>query len=98
MVVDATGRPEGFVRALELVRPRGTVVLKSTFHGEKPVTLWPAVVNELVLVGSRCGPFDKAIELLSRGAVQTAPLIAGTYPLETQGQSHQRLYDDCQGE
>jgi alcohol dehydrogenase len=82
ITVDVTGRPEGLTRAMELVRPRGTVVMKSTFHGETPVTLWPAVVNEITLVGSRCGPFDTAIDLLARGSVRTAPLVTGTYALE----------------
>jgi alcohol dehydrogenase len=80
--VDVTGRPAGLTRAMELVRPRGTVVMKSTFHGETPMTLWPAVVDEVTLVGSRCGPFADAIGLLSRGHIHTAPLLAGTYPLE----------------
>ncbi len=80
--VDVTGRPAGLTRALELVRPRGTVVMKSTFHGETPITLWPAIVDEVTLVGSRCGPFADAIALLARDQVHTGPLLAGTYPLE----------------
>ena len=81
-VVDATGRPEGLVRALELVRPRGTVVMKSTFHGEAPVASWPIVVNEVTLVGSRCGPFARAIELLASGAVRVAPLVTRVASLD----------------
>ena len=81
ITVDVAGRPEGLTHALELVRPRGTVVMKSTFHGEVPTTLWPAVVNEVTLVGSRCGPFDRALELLATGVVRTSPLLAATYPL-----------------
>jgi threonine dehydrogenase-like Zn-dependent dehydrogenase len=81
IVVDATGRPEGLASALALVRPRGTVVLKSTFHGAAPVATWPVVVDEVTLVGSRCGPFPQAIDLLSRGAVDVRPLISGVYPL-----------------
>ena len=80
--VDVTGRPTGLTRAMELVRPRGTVVMKSTFHGETPLTLWPAIVDEVTLVGSRCGPFADAIGLLTGGQVQTGPLQAGTFPLE----------------
>jgi 2-desacetyl-2-hydroxyethyl bacteriochlorophyllide A dehydrogenase len=76
VVVDATGRPEGIHRALELVRPRGTVVMKSTFHGEATVQSWPIVVNEVTIVGSRCGPFHRAIELLASGVVRTAPLVS----------------------
>jgi alcohol dehydrogenase len=82
VTVDVTGRPAGLARAMELVRPRGTVVMKSTFHGETPITLWPAVVDEITLVGSRCGPFADAIALLSGGQVRTSPLLSGTYPLE----------------
>jgi threonine dehydrogenase-like Zn-dependent dehydrogenase len=76
VVVDVTGRPEGLRRALELVKPRGTVVMKSTFHGEAPIATWPIVVDEVTLVGSRCGPFRPAIDLLASGAVQVKPLIA----------------------
>jgi threonine dehydrogenase-like Zn-dependent dehydrogenase len=76
VVVDATGRPEGFQQALEQVRPRGTVVMKSTFHGEAAIASWPIVVNEVTIVGSRCGPFARAIELLASGAIRTAPLVS----------------------
>ncbi len=76
VVVDATGRPEGIQRALDLVRPRGTVILKSTFHGDAPVASWPIVVDEVTLVGSRCGPFRRALELLATGAVQVRPLVS----------------------
>ena len=82
VVVDATGRPEGTRRALELVRPRGTVVMKSTFHGETALASWPVVVNEVTLVGSRCGPFQRAIELLGSGAVKVGPLVSGVMRLE----------------
>ena len=76
VVVDATGRPEGFQQALEYVRPRGVVVMKSTFHGEAAIASWPIVVNEVTIVGSRCGPFPHAIGLLASGAVRTAPLVS----------------------
>jgi alcohol dehydrogenase len=82
VVVEATGRPDGLTRALALVRARGTVVMKSTFHGEAPFATWPIVVDEVTLVGSRCGPFTKAIDLLASGAVAVAPLIARVAPLE----------------
>jgi threonine dehydrogenase-like Zn-dependent dehydrogenase len=82
VVVDVTGRPAGVARALELVHPRGTVVLKSTFHGEAPLAPWPIVVNEVTLVGSRCGPFPRALDLLASGAVRVAPLISAVVPLE----------------
>jgi alcohol dehydrogenase len=81
LVVECTGRPEGLTTAVAIVRSRGTVVLKSTFHG--PATWTPAdlVVNEVTLMGSRCGPFAPALRLLATGAVQVAPLLSATYPL-----------------
>ena len=81
IVVDATGRPDGLASALALVRPRGTIVLKSTFHGATPIAASPIVVDEVTIVGSRCGPFRKAIDLLSGRALDVRPLISGTYPL-----------------
>jgi threonine dehydrogenase-like Zn-dependent dehydrogenase len=82
LVVDATGAPEGFARAQTLVRPRGTLVLKSTFHGETPVAFSPLVVDEITIVGSRCGPFQTAIDALASRRIDVAPLIDGIYPLE----------------
>jgi threonine dehydrogenase-like Zn-dependent dehydrogenase len=82
VVVDVTGRPEGLMRALKVVRPRGTVVMKSTFHGEAPMESWPIVVDEVTLVGSRCGPFAPALELLASGTVKVKPLISRVAALE----------------
>jgi alcohol dehydrogenase len=82
IVVEATGKPSGLTRALDLVRPRGTIVLKSTFHGEAGAALWPVAVHEVTIVGSRCGPFDRAIALVASGAVQVEPLIARVFALE----------------
>lgn len=82
LVVDLSGRPDGFARALALVRPRGTVVLKSTFHGEMPWTPWPAIVDEISLVGSRCGPFVPAIALLAAGRIDVSPIVSGVFELE----------------
>jgi alcohol dehydrogenase len=82
VVVDATGDPAGFAAASALVRPRGTLVVKSTIHGETPVALSPLVVDEISVIGSRCGPFAAAIELLGAGRVDVKPLLAGVYPLE----------------
>lgn len=80
-VVEATGTPEGLERALGLVRPRGTVVLKSTYKGSLSLDMAPFVIDEITLLGSRCGPFSPALEALSRGTVDPVPLIAGRYPL-----------------
>ena len=63
------------------MRPRGTVVLKSTYHGDLALNVAMVVVDEITLVGSRCGPFAPALELLSRGAVDVRPLLAARYPL-----------------
>ena len=82
LTVDATGHPAGLQRAIDLARPRGTVVMKSTFHGATPVELWPAVVDELTLIGSRCGPFERGIEMLVNRDVKTEPLLAGSYQME----------------
>jgi threonine dehydrogenase-like Zn-dependent dehydrogenase len=81
MVVEATGSPAGLVLALQMTEPRGTLVLKSTFHGAAPVETWPMVVKELTIVGSRCGPFEKAMALLRSGKLDPTPLITRTFPL-----------------
>lgn len=81
LVVEATGTPGGLALALEMTAPRGTLVLKSTFHGTTPVETWPIVVKELTVMGSRCGPFAKAITLLRSGRVDPVPLITRIFPL-----------------
>ncbi|HEX9094132.1 MAG TPA: alcohol dehydrogenase catalytic domain-containing protein, partial [Coriobacteriia bacterium] len=69
VVVEATGSPSGFELARAAVRPRGTLVLKSTYHGELTLDMAPFVVDEITIVGSRCGPFAPALDLLVRGDV-----------------------------
>jgi alcohol dehydrogenase len=81
LVVEATGSPSGLALAQHMTEPRGTLVLKSTFHGAAPVETWPLVVKEITLVGSRCGPFTKAISLLHTGKVDPRPIITRTFPL-----------------
>jgi threonine dehydrogenase-like Zn-dependent dehydrogenase len=81
LVVEATGSPSGLTLAQHMTEPRGTLVLKSTFHGAASVETWPLVVKEITLVGSRCGPFAKAIALLRSGKVDPRPLVARTFPL-----------------
>ncbi len=81
LVVEATGSPSGLALAQQLTEPRGTLVLKSTFHGAAPVETWPTVVKEITVVGSRCGPFAKAIALLRSGKVDPTALITRTLPL-----------------
>ncbi len=82
MVVDCTGNPDGFASARAMVRPRGTLVLKSTFQGQKEVDLTSLVVDEIRLVGSRCGPFGPALRLLDQRLVEVEPLITATYPIQ----------------
>jgi len=81
LLVEATGSPTGIALAQQMTEPRGTLVLKSTFHGAAPVETWPTVVKELTVIGSRCGPFDKAIALLHSGKVDPRPLVTRTFPL-----------------
>jgi threonine dehydrogenase-like Zn-dependent dehydrogenase len=81
LLVEATGSPTGFALAQQMTEPRGTLVLKSTFHSAASVETWPIVVKELNVVGSRCGPFAKALALLRAGKVDPRPLITRTYPL-----------------
>jgi threonine dehydrogenase-like Zn-dependent dehydrogenase len=80
MVIEATGSQEGFYSAHRLVRPRGTIVLKSTYHGTLEADLTMAVVDEITLIGSRCGPFAPALRLLERNLVGVKPLIQARYP------------------
>jgi alcohol dehydrogenase len=81
LLVEATGSPSGLAMAQHMTEPRGTLVLKSTFHGAVQVETWPIVVKEITVVGSRCGPFEKAIALLRSGKVDPRPLVTRTFPL-----------------
>ena len=82
LVVEATGSPTGLILAQHMTEPRGTLLLKSTFHGAAPVETWPIVVKEITVVGSRCGPFAKAIALLRSGRVDPTPLISRIFALK----------------
>jgi len=82
LVVEATGSPSGLALAQRMTEPRGTLVLKSTFHGAANVEMWPIVVKEITVVGSRCGPFAKAIALLRNRKVDPTPLVSRKYPLK----------------
>jgi threonine dehydrogenase-like Zn-dependent dehydrogenase len=81
-VIDSTGSREGLKEAAAMARPRGTVILKSTVHGEVPIDTAPVIVDELTLVGSRCGRFEPAIALLRAGRVKTAALVSAEFRLE----------------
>ncbi len=81
VVVEVTGSPEGFALARKAVRTRGTLVLKSTYAGSMQVNFSSIVVDELTLIGSRCGPFAPALKLLADRRVDPRPLIVQSYPL-----------------
>jgi threonine dehydrogenase-like Zn-dependent dehydrogenase len=81
IVVDCTGSPTGLPAALTLVSPRGTIVLKTTVAGEQTLALAPVVIDEVTILGSRCGPFDRALTALDAGEVDVLPMIAARYDL-----------------
>jgi threonine dehydrogenase-like Zn-dependent dehydrogenase len=81
IVVDCTGSESGLPTALELVRPRGTIVLKTTVAGQQTLAWAPFVIDEVALIGSRCGPFDQALAALERGHVNVQPLISDRFDL-----------------
>jgi threonine dehydrogenase-like Zn-dependent dehydrogenase len=81
-VVDATGSSEGLRAAVSMCVPRGTVIMKSTVHGLVSIDTAPAIVNEITLVGSRCGRFEAAIPLLSSGKVHVGSMISEEFPLD----------------
>ena len=82
VAVECTGKPEGFEMARQSLQPCGTLVMKSTCAGSLIADPSALVVDEITVVGSRCGPFDKALDLLASGAVEVRSLIAASYPLE----------------
>ncbi|MDQ1525259.1 MAG: hypothetical protein QOE47_3183 [Pyrinomonadaceae bacterium] len=81
VVVEASGAAAGFALAVGLTRPRGVLVLKSTFHGATEIDAARIVVDEISVVGSRCGRFAPALELLARDAVDVASLVTEEFPL-----------------
>lgn len=81
IVVDCTGHASGFELARRLTRPRGTLVLKSTFHGGQDTTFAPIVIDEISIVGSRCGPFAPALRLLEQKLVEVETMLSAEYPL-----------------
>jgi threonine dehydrogenase-like Zn-dependent dehydrogenase len=82
IVAEATGAPEGLRRALELVRPEGTIILKSTVAQPTALDFSVPVINEVRILGSRCGPFRPALEALSMGNVEVRPMISEVLPLQ----------------
>jgi threonine dehydrogenase-like Zn-dependent dehydrogenase len=80
-VVEATGSPAGLARAVEMTRPRGTIIIKSTVRDPVAIDMARVAVNEITLVGSRCGRFEPALDLLRRGAVRVDGMISARFPL-----------------
>lgn len=81
VVVEASGSESGFATALDLLKPRGKLVLKSTFQGRANVEMWRVVVDEITIVGSRCGRFAPALELLADGKIDVESMISEEFPL-----------------
>jgi threonine dehydrogenase-like Zn-dependent dehydrogenase len=82
VIVDCTGTAEGFADALTLVEPRGSIVLKSTYVGIPQADLTRVAVDEIRVIGSRCGPFDAALRLLEAGVIDVDSLIEARYPFD----------------
>jgi alcohol dehydrogenase len=80
-VVDATGNPDGLRAAISMTRPRGTLLMKSTVHGTVGIDTAPMIVNELTLIGSRCGRFEASLPLLDHHLIRVESMIAGRFPL-----------------
>jgi len=95
VVIDATGSASGFELAMRTVRPMGTIVLKSTFAADAGTNLSPLVIDEITVVGSRCGPFDEALEALATGEVDVADLVSRRMPLT---EALEALTEACRAE
>lgn len=89
-VVDATGSPGGLKQAIAMARPRGTVIMKSTVHGDVSIDTAPAIVNEITLVGSRCGRFEPALKLLARKRINVSSMVSAVGSLEEAPKSFAR--------
>jgi len=90
LAVDATGSPSGLYAAARLLRPRGTLVVKSTYQGERPLPIAKIVVDEITIVGSRCGRFAAAIPLLESRAVGVSDLVTEVFPLTEAAEAYRR--------
>lgn len=93
LVVDCTGSVTGLSTAWSLVKPRGTIVLKTTVADPSGPNLAPLVIDEITVVGSRCGPFNKAIESLANRTVDVRPLITARYPISQATEAFQAAAD-----
>jgi threonine dehydrogenase-like Zn-dependent dehydrogenase len=90
LVVEATGSNSGFSDAMKLIKPRGTVVLKSTIASKENLDLTPTVVNEVTLIGSRCGLFKPAIDALASGIVSVDSMVDSIFPLKNFSEAIER--------
>jgi threonine dehydrogenase-like Zn-dependent dehydrogenase len=90
IVVEATGSPDGFSLARQAIRPRGTLMMKSTYKGEMSVNFSSIVVDEITIVGSRCGPFEPALRLMENREVDPRVLVADEFRLEEALQAFER--------
>lgn len=93
VVVECSGSPEGFQLAAGLVRPRGTIVLKSTYAADAPLNLAAVVIHEINVLGSRCGPFADAIDALARGEIDVETMVSRTMPLSSGVQAFEAAAD-----
>lgn len=90
LAIDASGSPSGMYAATRLLRPRGTLVLKSTYQGERPLPVARLVIDEITIVGSRCGRLEEAIPRLASRSVRVDDLITETYPLSDALRAYER--------
>jgi threonine dehydrogenase-like Zn-dependent dehydrogenase len=93
LVVEASGHPSGWDLAVSRVKPRGTVILKSTYHGELNFNPAPLVINEITVTGSRCGRFGPALRLMERGLIDPTPLISGIFSLDQAEEAFRKSQD-----
>ncbi len=82
IVIEASGSESGFATALDIIRPRGKIVLKSTFSGKPKWEVWRVVVDEITIVGSRCGRFEPALELMAKEKISFESLVTAEFPIE----------------
>ena len=82
IVIEASGKKEGFDFALNIIKPRGTIILKSTYQEKTSINFAKIVIDEIKIIGSRCGPFGQAITLLDKKLVKVEPLISKIFPFK----------------
>ncbi|MEJ2697536.1 MAG: alcohol dehydrogenase catalytic domain-containing protein [Candidatus Sulfobium sp.] len=93
IVIEATGTAEGLETALSMTKPRGVIVLKSTVAAGKVMNLFPVVVDEVTVVGSRCGPFRPALSALSQKRIDVRPLVTGIYTFDRAEEAFRKAKD-----